>query len=170
MSRSSYFTLRFVIRIKGGPVFAHRQLRNVEASTPIIIAASWVVISLMVDTFVGTIPKLRNYATIFLTWYTNSLMVIQDRIGMTPMSSNSVLTERQIATVHAIRAIQSRDGIPPSLDDIGQEMGVTKATAQYLVKTAIRKGLITKLPGKYRSIRLTAAASAIAEPKKKRAA
>jgi DNA-binding MarR family transcriptional regulator len=86
------------------------------------------------------------------------------------MSSNSVLTERQIATIHAIRAIQSRDGIPPSLDDIGEEMGVTKATAQYLVKTAIRKGLITKQPGKYRSIRLTAAASVIAEPKKKRAA
>lgn len=87
------------------------------------------------------------------------------------MSRNSaILTERQIATIHAIRAIQSRDGIPPSLEDIGEEMGVSKAAAHSLVKTVLRKGLITKQPGKYRTIRLTAAASSIAEPKKTRRA
>lgn len=87
------------------------------------------------------------------------------------MSSNYViLTERQVATIQAIRAIQTRDGIPPSLEDVAVEMGVTKATAQYLVKTAIRKGLLTRQPGKYRSMRLTAAASTVPEPKRKRRA
>lgn len=83
------------------------------------------------------------------------------------LRNSSILTQRQVATVQAIRAIQSRDGIPPSLEDIAAEMEIKKATAQYLVNQLVRKAMLTRTPGKIRSMRLTAAASTVPEAKKK---
>lgn len=66
--------------------------------------------------------------------------------------------------ISAIRTIQSREGIPPSLDDIGTELGIDRSTVHQHIKLIKRQGYLTTREGKYRSIRLTAAASTIAEP------
>jgi DNA-binding MarR family transcriptional regulator len=81
---------------------------------------------------------------------------------MTPKQKNPESpTHRQTEAILAIRALQSRDGLSPSLEEIGAFLHITRASAFRLVKELEKKGFITKQPGRYRSLRLTAAASAI---------
>lgn len=89
---------------------------------------------------------------------------------MTPKERNPELpTTRQKEVILAIRALQSRDGLSPTLEEIGNYLGITRATAFRMVKRLEKKGFVTKQPGRYRSLRLTAAASTIsAKPAKKR--
>jgi SOS-response transcriptional repressor LexA len=82
--------------------------------------------------------------------------------GVTPNHGNSaLLTPRQSDLIHAIRAIQERTGIPPSLAEIASELEVTRPTAHALVRAVQGKSYLTTTPGKCRSIRLTAAASMV---------
>jgi Mn-dependent DtxR family transcriptional regulator len=82
--------------------------------------------------------------------------------GMTPKRGNhGSLTPRQADVIHAVRAIQERTGIPPSLDEIASELEIARPTVYVLVSRVRGKGYLTTTPGKYRSIRLTAAASTI---------
>lgn len=85
--------------------------------------------------------------------------------GMTPNCRNyETLTPRQADLINAIRRIQESTGIPPSLAEIASELGVTRSTAHALVRAVRAKAFLTTTPGKYRSIRLTAAASTIKTP------
>jgi Mn-dependent DtxR family transcriptional regulator len=86
------------------------------------------------------------------------------------MQRNPALSDYEIATVLAIRAIEAQKGVLASYNNIAEHLGVSKSTARYRVLRAISQGLVIQQPGKYRSIRLTAAASTVSEPKKKRRA
>ena len=87
----------------------------------------------------------------------------------TTLFRNYVISdERTIATVQAFRAVKSRTGqLSPSLEEIANELGTSISMTAYNVNRAIRKGFLVKTPGKYRSLRLTAKASTVPEPKKK---
>jgi DNA-binding MarR family transcriptional regulator len=80
------------------------------------------------------------------------------------------LTERQADVIFAIREIQAREGIPPTLAELAAELGVDRSTIHQHVRLIRGQGYLTTTEGKCRSIRLTAAASTIAETKKTRKA
>ena len=84
------------------------------------------------------------------------------KLGMTPNRRNyGDLTPRQAEVIVVIRQIQEKTGIPPTLDEIGEVMDITRATTHYLIRMIEGKGFLTKTEGKYRSIRLTAEAAMV---------
>lgn len=79
-----------------------------------------------------------------------------------------MLTERQVDVIFAIREVQSREGIPPSLWELAEELSLDPSTIRQHIRLIKAKGYLTTMEGKCRSIRLTAAASTITDPKKSR--
>lgn len=55
------------------------------------------------------------------------------------------LTPRQQEALDSFRAIVKRNkGVPPSIEELAQEMGVKKATAQGFLVLLVRKGFLVK--------------------------
>ncbi len=77
------------------------------------------------------------------------------------MSEFPTLTTAQERTVQAVRNLIAATGMPPSLEEIGCELGCTLNTARASVRILETKGYLTRQKGKNRSIRLTAAATSV---------
>ena len=65
--------------------------------------------------------------------------------GLTPAQ------ERALAT---IRQFSSRHGFPPTVKELGQELGVAPASAHELMTALERKGYLRRSPGKARSLEI----------------
>jgi DNA-binding IscR family transcriptional regulator len=82
--------------------------------------------------------------------------------AMTPNNRNSAeLTERQIEVVLAIHALQSRDGLSPSIAEISKHLKTFDSNVFRLVGLLKVKGFVTSEAGRCRSLRLTPLASTI---------
>ncbi len=73
-------------------------------------------------------------------------------------------TARQADALWAIWKVGSRNGMAPSMAEIGAEMGIHITSAHELVQALERDGFIVRIPGKYRSMRLTGAADQFLGP------
>ncbi|MFQ5591090.1 MAG: transcriptional repressor LexA [Phycisphaerae bacterium] len=65
------------------------------------------------------------------------------------------LTPRKLEILRYIRDIRRSRGCSPTLQEIADELGVSKITVFEHVEGLIEKGLLTRLPAKARSLRLT---------------
>jgi len=69
------------------------------------------------------------------------------------------LTPRQIEILTMIRDGRRRDGYSPTLQEIADELGISKITVFEHVEALLRKGLLTRRSNRARSLELTSAAS-----------
>ncbi len=65
------------------------------------------------------------------------------------------LTPRQLEILTRIRDFQRSSGYSPTMQEIADQMGVTKVTVFEHVETLVGKGLLRRLPHKARSLELT---------------
>jgi repressor LexA len=66
------------------------------------------------------------------------------------------LTPRQLAILQFIRDYRRSHGYSPTMQEIADELGITKVTVFEHVGTLVGKGLLRRLPYKARSLELTA--------------
>jgi len=69
------------------------------------------------------------------------------------------LTPRQIEILTLVRDGRHRDGYSPTLQEIADELGITKITVFEHVEALLKKGLLTRRSNRARSLELTSAAS-----------
>ncbi len=69
------------------------------------------------------------------------------------------LTPRQIEILTMIRDGRRRDGYSPTLQEIADELGISKITVFEHVEALLRKGLLTRRSNRARSLELTSTAS-----------
>ena len=69
------------------------------------------------------------------------------------------LTPRQIEILTMVRDGRRRDGYSPTLQEIADELGISKITVFEHVEALLRKGLLTRRSNRARSLELTSAAS-----------
>ncbi len=69
------------------------------------------------------------------------------------------LTPRQLEILTLIRDGRRRDGYCPTLQEIADELGISKITVFEHVEALLRKGLLTRRSNRARSLELTASAS-----------
>lgn len=62
------------------------------------------------------------------------------------------ITEPQRRTLAAIRAYLARRGFPPTVQELGESLGIAPASAHEQVNQLVRKGYLRRDPGKARSI------------------
>ena len=65
------------------------------------------------------------------------------------------LTKRQTEVVETIRQYDERHGYAPAVRDIGRQMGISPNGVQGHLDALERKGVITRMPGIARSLRLS---------------
>lgn len=65
------------------------------------------------------------------------------------------LTPRQLEILTLIRDCQRTHGYSPTMQELADELGVTKVTVFEHVETLVSKGLLRRLPHKARSLELT---------------
>lgn len=66
------------------------------------------------------------------------------------------LTERQRQVLDALRRLHDRSGYPPTLREIGDEVGLTSASSVVLhVRALEAHGLAERIPGRPRTLRAT---------------
>ena len=65
------------------------------------------------------------------------------------------LTPRKLEILTYIRDVQQSHGYSPTLQEIADELGVSKITVFEHVETLIKNGMLTRLPNKARSLELT---------------
>ncbi len=65
------------------------------------------------------------------------------------------LTPRQLEILTIIRDVRRLDGYSPTLQEIADELGISKITVFEHVEALIEKGLLTRLSNKARSLQLT---------------
>jgi repressor LexA len=70
-----------------------------------------------------------------------------------------VLTPRQMAILRFIRDYQHSNGYSPTMQELADELGITKVTVFEHVGALERKGLLRRLPHKARSLELTSLVS-----------
>lgn len=69
------------------------------------------------------------------------------------------LTPRQIEILTLVRDGRRRDGYSPTLQEIADELGISKITVFEHVEALLKKGLLTRRSNRARSLELTSAAS-----------
>jgi repressor LexA len=69
------------------------------------------------------------------------------------------LTPRQIEILTLVRDGRHRDGYSPTLQEIADELGITKITVFEHVEALLKKGLLTRRSNRARSLELTSAVS-----------
>lgn len=62
------------------------------------------------------------------------------------------ITEAQRRALDAVRSFIGRRGFPPTNKELGEELGISPASAHELVQQLIRKGYVRREPGKARSL------------------
>jgi SOS-response transcriptional repressor LexA len=72
---------------------------------------------------------------------------------------NNSLSPRQQAFARAVRTLTSRRGIPPTLGEIGVELGVSLARAAQLAAACQARGVVTREPRIARSLRVVSSTS-----------
>ncbi|MHB9124602.1 MAG: transcriptional repressor LexA [Armatimonadota bacterium] len=65
---------------------------------------------------------------------------------------SEVITEPQMRTLKAIRRFVESRGYPPTAMELGEILGITNASAHDQVNQLVRKGFLTREPGKSRGI------------------
>ena len=78
---------------------------------------------------------------------------------MTPQPVAPRTTHRQGQFLSFIRGYTVRHGIAPSFEDIGAHFGVTAPSVNSMIKTLERNGLLTRVPGAARTLRVVVPAS-----------
>ncbi|RJP36657.1 MAG: transcriptional repressor LexA [Phycisphaerales bacterium] len=73
-------------------------------------------------------------------------------------SDARTLTPRQMEVMRCIRAGRRANGYSPTLQEIADQLGISKITVFEHVEALLRKGLVTRRSNKARSLELTAAA------------
>jgi repressor LexA len=76
------------------------------------------------------------------------------RRGRRPIET---ITDPQRRTLSAIRAFVAKRGFPPTMEEIGQLLGVAGATAHEQVTQLVRKGFLRREPRKARSLEIVRA-------------
>jgi len=75
------------------------------------------------------------------------------------------LTPRQLQVLQLIREHQATTGLSPTLEELGQALGVNRVTAYGHVHALLQKGLLENLdPGASRGLDLTAEGRAVLDP------
>lgn len=64
------------------------------------------------------------------------------------------ITEPQRRTLEAIRSYIGRRGFPPTIKELGEELGIAPASAHELVTQLVRKGYLRRDAGKARSLEI----------------
>lgn len=75
----------------------------------------------------------------------------------------ALFTARQGEYLAFIERFTARHGYSPSFDDIGRHFGTTPPSVNGMIKTLERRGLLSRLPGVARSLRVTVPASELPE-------
>jgi repressor LexA len=70
------------------------------------------------------------------------------------LSPPPTLSPRQRQLVEVVERLTGERGYPPSCREIGEAMGVHHSRAHQLLSAAERRGVITRDPGKMRSVRV----------------
>jgi repressor LexA len=73
------------------------------------------------------------------------------RRGRRPIEA---ITEPQRRTLAAIRTFASKRGYPPTMDELGEVLGIAPATAHEQVTQLVRKGYLRREPRKARSLEI----------------
>lgn len=81
---------------------------------------------------------------------------------MPPRSPNTPPTARQAEYLAFIRAFTDRWGVPPSFEEIGRHFMTTPPSVNNMIKTLEARGLLTRVPGQARTLRVIAPEVAIA--------
>lgn len=68
-------------------------------------------------------------------------------------SSKQPLTPKQTDFLVSIRALMERNGMPPTLEEMGEFNGVSRDTANAFVRRLVRKGYLERTHGKHRNLR-----------------
>ncbi len=64
------------------------------------------------------------------------------------------ITGPQRRALDAVRSYIERRGFPPTIKELGEELGIAPASAHELMKQLIRKGYVRRDPGKARSLEI----------------
>jgi len=72
----------------------------------------------------------------------------------------SALSARQRAALAALRAFQTRHGVPPTRAELGRALGVSPQTADFHLRALARKGVLELKPLAARAVRETRSAAA----------
>jgi repressor LexA len=75
--------------------------------------------------------------------------------GTRQKHESRTLTPRQLAILRLIRDFKSSRGYSPTMQEVADELGVTKVTVFEHVGALVKKGLLRRLPYKARSLELT---------------
>lgn len=70
------------------------------------------------------------------------------------------LSPRMSELVNAVAALTAKNGFPPSLREVAEEMGVGHPRAAFLAAEAERRGRLTRTPRAHRSLRVVEVAKA----------
>ena len=73
------------------------------------------------------------------------------RRGRPPIAA---ITEPQRRTLAAIRSCIGRRGFPPTIKELGEELGIAPASAHELVTQLVRKDYLRRDSGKARSLEI----------------
>lgn len=68
------------------------------------------------------------------------------------MSENAEITDKQRQTLKAIRAFIERQKFPPTMQELGEVLGIRAASAHEQVTQLVRKGYLSRQPRKARSL------------------
>jgi len=85
--------------------------------------------------------------------------------GMTNKRKGQLPSPKQLELLNLMTQFQRDRGYCPSMDEMGQMLGVSKVTVYQHVRALERKGLITRLRHKARSIQVVADKAPAAAPK-----
>ena len=83
---------------------------------------------------------------------------------MAPQTPKYNITPRQLQVLQTMAHLEQKQCYLPTIAELANELGVSRTTIFEHIKTLEKKELLTKLPGKARSLKLTEKASLLLEP------
>lgn len=78
----------------------------------------------------------------------------------------SALSNRQRAALTALRAFQTRHGVPPTRAELGKALGVSPQTADFHLRALARKGVLELRPLAARAMREPTASAPVPAPRR----